>query len=130
MDGGTAEKDRGGNGLGHGRMVQLGEAEGRLAQLAVFLLRVGQPLHQAFLVDIFDAAAALAGIEERLLGGALSPTYSTCIGIVLVWQLVGGRRWLVVQGRVAVMCRSHGRGERRWLGSRERAGVEGVWTRE
>lgn len=124
VDGGTAEKDGGGNGFGHGGMVQLGEAERRLAQLAVFLLRVGQPLHQTFLVDVFDAAAALAGVEERFLGGALSPTDSTCIGIVLVWQVVGGQGWLVVQGRVVVMCRSHGRGEEGgagWAAGSERA---------
>ena len=124
MQSSAAQKDGRGYAAGHAGMVQLREAKGRLAQLAVFLLRVGQPLHQTFLVDVFDAAAALAGVEERFLGGALSPTDSTCIGIVLVWQVVGGQGWLVVQGRVVVMCRSHGRGEEDgagWAAGSERA---------
>ena len=120
VDGGAAEKDGGWDGVGHGGMVQLGEAERRLAQLAVLLLRVGQPLHEAFLVDVFDAAAALAGIEERFLGGALTPTDTTCIGIVLVLLVGGGQGAVVVQARrVGVQCRSHVRP----------GGLAGVWTR-
>ena len=58
--------------LRHIGIVELGEAEGRLAQLAVLLVRVREPFHQAFLVDEFDAAAAFAGVEERFGGRAFA----------------------------------------------------------
>lgn len=103
VDGGAAEKDGGGYGGGHGGMVQLGEAEGRLAQLAVFLLGVGQPLHETFLVHILDAAAALARVEERLFGGAFSATDATGVDIVSVWQLRAGG----MVNRGGCVCGSH-----------------------
>lgn len=40
MANGAAEENGGGNAGGHMGMVQLGEAEGGFAQLAVFLLRM------------------------------------------------------------------------------------------
>jgi hypothetical protein len=43
---------------------------------------VRQPFHQALLVDVFDAAAAFARIEERFLVGALSTAYATGIGLI------------------------------------------------
>jgi hypothetical protein len=49
--------------LRHVGSVELGEAKGRFAKLAVLLLGVGQPLHQAVLVDVLDASAAFARIE-------------------------------------------------------------------
>lgn len=58
-----AEEEREGQGGGHGTIVDLGEAEGGLAQLAVFLLRMGQPFQEALLVDELDAAAAFARIK-------------------------------------------------------------------
>lgn len=67
--------------LGHVGSVEFGEAKGCLAQLAVFLLGMGQPFHQAVLMDIFDASAAFARIEEGFVCGAISPTYSTGVGI-------------------------------------------------
>lgn len=66
--------------LGHVGGVELGEAERRLAELAVLLLRVRQPLHQTVLVDKFDATAALAWIEQRLFWCTLATTYSTDAG--------------------------------------------------
>ena len=44
-------------------IVQFCEGEGCLAEFAVFLLRVGQPLHQALLVHKTYAPAAFARIE-------------------------------------------------------------------
>lgn len=44
-------------------MIELCESEGRLAKLAMLLLRVLQPLHEAFLVNKHDAATALARME-------------------------------------------------------------------
>lgn len=49
--------------LGHIGGVELCESKGSLAQLAVLLLRVGKPFHQAVLMDVFDAAAAFTRIE-------------------------------------------------------------------
>jgi len=48
---------------GHVGAVELGEAEGRLAEFAVLLLGVGEPLHQAVLMYMLDAATAFARIE-------------------------------------------------------------------
>jgi hypothetical protein len=77
VHGSAAYEDGGRNPDGHAGVVELGEAERGLAKLAVLLLRVRQPLHEAFLVDVFDAAAALARVEERLVCGAFPPTYAT-----------------------------------------------------
>jgi hypothetical protein len=58
-----------------------------------------QPFHQAFLVDVFDAAAAFARKEQRLFSGALSSTYAAGIGFVFVGGLrVGGLGYVVVRG--------------------------------
>lgn len=62
----------------HVRIVKFREAEGRLAQLAVLLVRVRKPLHEAFLVDILDAATAFARVEERLFGAAFAAAYAAC----------------------------------------------------
>jgi hypothetical protein len=67
--------------LGHVGRVKLGEAEGRLAELAVFLLGMRQPFHQAILMDVLYAATAFARIKERLVRSTFAPTDSTCIGI-------------------------------------------------
>lgn len=56
-------KDVPGQLRGHVGIVELCEAEGRFAKLAVLLLRVRQPFHQTFLVDILNAAAAFAWVE-------------------------------------------------------------------
>ncbi len=45
MQGSTANEDGGWYAWWHARVVELGEAEGRLAELAVLLLCVGQPFH-------------------------------------------------------------------------------------
>lgn len=47
----------------HEWRVELSEAKRCLAQLAVLLLRMRQPLHQTVLVDVLYAAAALARVE-------------------------------------------------------------------
>ena len=48
---------------GHRVIVEFCEGEGCLAEFAVFLLGVGQPLHQALLVHKTYAPAAFAWIE-------------------------------------------------------------------
>ena len=80
------------------RVVELGEAEGRLAQLAVLFLRMGQPLHQTVLVHIFDAATAFAGVEERFLDGALGSAYST--GIRIIHAHLSLARSIVIEGGI------------------------------
>lgn len=67
--------------LGHVWRIELSESEGRLAQLAVFLLRMRQPLHQTVLVDIFDAPAAFAREKERLVVVGLAPADATGVEI-------------------------------------------------
>lgn len=67
--------------LGHVGRVELGESKRRLAQFAVFLLRMRQPLHQAVLVDIFDTATAFTGEEERLGAGGFASADSASIEI-------------------------------------------------
>jgi hypothetical protein len=47
-------------------------------------------------VDVFDAAAALARVEERLLVGAFAATYSTRIGLVPVGRPARGGREVVL----------------------------------
>jgi hypothetical protein len=84
VHGGAADKDGGGDAARHGGVVELGEAEGRLAELAVLLLRVREPLHEALLVDVFDAAAALAREEQRLLLSALAAADAARIRLVVV----------------------------------------------
>ena len=75
---------------GHGIIVELGEGEGRLAELAVFFLRVGQPFHQTLLVDEAYAAATFARVEQRLLCGPLTTAYSTTVSILfcVIWLIV------------------------------------------
>lgn len=84
VQGSTTDEDGGRDGVGHSRVVQLGEAKGGFAELAVLLLGVRQPFHEALLVDIFDAAAALAWVEERLIQSAFAAAYSAGVGLVLV----------------------------------------------
>jgi hypothetical protein len=66
MDNCSTDEDSGRKTLRHVRIVELGKAKRRLAEFAVLFLRMGQPFHQAVLMDEFDAATAFAGIEERL----------------------------------------------------------------
>lgn len=63
------------------RMVELGESEGGLAQLAVLLVGVRQPLHEAVLVDMFDASAALARVEQGFGFGGLAAADSASIRV-------------------------------------------------
>jgi hypothetical protein len=74
------------------RVVEFGEAKGRLAELAVLLVGVRKPLHQAVLVDELDAATALAGVEERLRSGSLAAAYPARVAL--------GRRLIVCFSRV------------------------------
>jgi hypothetical protein len=60
----------------HIGIVEFGKAERRLTQLAVLLVRVREPFHQAFLVNILNAAAAFAWVEERLLWCAFTAAYA------------------------------------------------------
>lgn len=68
--------------LRHIGRVQLGEAEGRFAQLAVLLLGMREPLHQAVLVDELDASTAFAGVEELFCLGCLPSTYSAELNLI------------------------------------------------
>lgn len=68
------------------RVVEFCEAKGRFTELAVLLVGMGEPLHQAVLVDELDAATALAGVEERLCSRSLTATYPACVA--LGWRLV------------------------------------------
>lgn len=63
-----------GQSLGHVGIVEFGEAEGRLAQLAVLFVGVTEPFHQAVLVHKLDAARAFAWVEERLIETTLAAT--------------------------------------------------------
>jgi hypothetical protein len=47
-------------------------------------------------VDILDTTAALAWVEQRLVGGSFSTAYSACIGIVFVRRSDAGI--VVVEG--------------------------------
>jgi hypothetical protein len=99
-----ADEDARRQSLGHVRRVELCEVEGRLAQLAVLLLRVRQPLHQAVLVHELDAAAALARIEERLVSRPFASAYSAGVHILTASLRMFDcdiicRRWLFGVGR-------------------------------
>lgn len=52
-----------GQALRHVWGVKLSEAEWRLTQLTMLLLGVGEPFHQAILVDELDATTAFARVE-------------------------------------------------------------------
>ena len=67
--------------VGHVRRVELSETEGRLAQLTMLLLRVGEPLHEAILVNILNATATFARVEQRLFGCTFAPAYPTGIRV-------------------------------------------------
>lgn len=82
MEHGAADEDGFGDAGGHSGSVELGEAERRLAKLAVLLLGVREPFHQALLVYIFDAAAALARVEKWLFDSAFAPAYPTGVSVV------------------------------------------------
>lgn len=41
-------------------------------------------------MHVFDAAAALARVEQRLVGRAFATTYSTGVGVVLVGPVAAG----------------------------------------
>lgn len=77
----VAEEDAGGKILRHVWRIQLCKPEGGLAELAVFLLRVGQPFHQAVLVDVLDTAATFARVEERLRITSLHSAYPAGVWI-------------------------------------------------
>jgi hypothetical protein len=89
MQSGAAQKDGRGYAAGHAGMVQLREAKGRLAQLAVLLLGVGQPLHQALLVDVLDTTTALARVKQRLVNCALPAAYTASVCFVSVTHVRG-----------------------------------------
>lgn len=72
-----------GDGLWHVRGVELGEAEGCFAQFAVLLLGMGEPFHEAILVNILDAATAFARVEQGLIRCSLASAYSTGVGLDL-----------------------------------------------
>jgi hypothetical protein len=57
------KKYRDGKPLRHARAVELGEAERRFAEFAVLLLGVGQPFHQAILMNMLNTAATFARTE-------------------------------------------------------------------
>ena len=63
----------------HVRIVQLGKPEGRLTQLAVLFLGVGQPFYQARLVDELDAPTAFARIKQLVLIRAFTTANPTRI---------------------------------------------------
>jgi hypothetical protein len=63
------------------RLIEFGEAKGGLAELTVLLLRMRQPFHQTFLMDVFDATTAFAGIKQGLSIRGLTSTDSTGISL-------------------------------------------------
>jgi hypothetical protein len=78
----------------HIGVVELGETKRRLAELAVLLLGVREPLHQAVLVDVLDAAAAFARIEEGIVGSGLASAYAAGVGVGrggIVFSRMGGQ---------------------------------------
>lgn len=83
MNDSFTHEDEDGKLLGHVRVIELGEAKGRLAELAVFLVGVGQPLGQTVLVDKTDASAAFARVEERLGCGSFATAYPARIALFL-----------------------------------------------
>jgi hypothetical protein len=66
----------------HCFIVEFGEAKWCLAQLAVLLLGVYEPFHEAFLMDKSNASTAFARVEQRLLLGRFSATYSTVVSSI------------------------------------------------
>lgn len=75
--------------LWHVGRIEFGESKGCLAQLAVFLLRMRQPLHQTVLVDIFYTPTTFAREEQRLVVGGFAPANPT--GIEIDGGIIGPR---------------------------------------
>jgi hypothetical protein len=67
MKDGSLYEDGGREALRHVRMIEFRKAEWCLAELAILLLRMGEPFHQTVLMDELDAATAFARIEEWLI---------------------------------------------------------------
>lgn len=84
MEYGASNDDGRGEDFGHLRIVQLRESERGLAQLAVLLLRMRQPLHQTFLMDELDATTAFARVEQRFLLCCLASAYPARIRFVCI----------------------------------------------
>lgn len=114
VGGHVAGEDVKGQGLWHARRVQLGESKRGFAQFAVFLLRMRQPFHQAVLVNILDASAAFARVEERFAGRGFASTYPARVDVSChrVGRVGGRGRSLVASpegfrayaGHVVGMC--------------------------
>lgn len=68
--------------LRHMGRIEFRKSEGCLAEFAVLLLRMRQPLHETVLVDKLDTAIAFARVEQRFLVGSLAPTYPACVCLV------------------------------------------------
>jgi len=79
MQGSLLCEDAHRQGIGHMRVIELGEAKGCLAEFAVFLVGMREPFHQAVLVHKLDASTALARIEQGLRGCALATADPACI---------------------------------------------------
>lgn len=80
----------------HGVVVQFREAEGSLAQLAVFLLGMREPFHQTLLVDKLDTATAFARVVEWLLRRCFAPTYATRVDGLFKWDTLDSIMSLVI----------------------------------
>lgn len=82
------------------RRIQLRKSERRLAQLAMLLLRVGKPLHETVLMDIFDTPATFARIKQGFFLCPFASTYPTCIWVLPALALavgICGVSWVVHQ---------------------------------
>jgi hypothetical protein len=51
------------------------------AEFAVFLLRMGQPFHEAVLMDIFDASTTFARIEKWFFCCPFAAAYTASVNI-------------------------------------------------
>lgn len=93
MDRGLTQENEYWNGIGHLWRIELGEAKGCLAELAMLFLRMGQPFDQAILVNELDATTAFARVEQRLFLGTLATTYPA--GVLVFHALL-----LAIEGRI------------------------------
>lgn len=101
-----ADKNVSRNCPGHVGIVELREAKGCLAQLAVFPLGLGQPLHQTFLMDPFDTSATLARVVQGVVGSSFASADTTLFW--LAWVIVVLRVGVGVTAGCGCPCRDGG----------------------
>lgn len=109
-----AKKDAPRESARHLGRVELGETKRGLAQLAVFLVGVRQPFHEAILVDKHDAASTLAREVQGLFLVSLGTAYSTSIDVRVC--VCGSRAPSERASRVGSRHRNENDGERGSMG--------------